>query len=180
MSISRKETREEKRKAFEAVVSGYESYLLRYVSHLIRDVNAAQDVVQETFIRLYERWHEEMERSAKLSSWLYRVAHNCAVDHIRKESRRHLLHERQSKEEEHSIIAERHVAGEISEEAERAVKALGKLSLKEQQLVILKVYEEMSYREISEIAGLSVSNVGYILHFAMKKMADELKKAEML
>jgi DNA-directed RNA polymerase specialized sigma24 family protein len=43
-------------------------------------------------------------------------------------------------------------------------------------MVILKVYEEKSYKEISEITGLSVSNVGYILHFAMKKLAEELKK----
>ena len=52
------------------------------------------------------------------------------------------------------------------------------MSLREQQLVILKVYEEMSYKEISEITDLTVSNVGYILHHAMRKMADALKKTK--
>jgi RNA polymerase sigma-70 factor (ECF subfamily) len=58
----------------------------------------------------------------------------------------------------------------------RARSALRSLSPREQQLVILKVYEEKSYREISEITGLTSGNVGYILHHAMRKMAQLLKK----
>jgi len=50
------------------------------------------------------------------------------------------------------------------------------LSAREQQLVILKVYEEKTYKEISEITGLSAGNVGYILHHAMKKMSQVLKQ----
>ena len=65
---------------------------------------------------------------------------------------------------------------EISEDAERAAQALQTLSLREQQLVVLKIYEDKSYAEISEISGLTVGNVGYILHYAMKKLAAELRK----
>lgn len=50
------------------------------------------------------------------------------------------------------------------------------LNHREQQLVILKVYEEKSYREISGITGLTVGNVGYILHHAMKKLARHLRE----
>ena len=66
----------------------------------------------------------------------------------------------------------------FTDAGEQAAVALQTLSLREQQLVILKVYEEKSYREISDITGLTVSNVGYVLHHAMKKLARELKNAK--
>ena len=137
--------------------------------------DAAQDVVQTTFLRLFTKWTDPMEPGGKLSSWLYRVAHNCAVDHMRKETRRRTLHLKQAEERPTFVAPNRGKAFCISEGAEKAVVALRQLSVREQEVVILKVYEEKSYREISEITGLTVGNVGYILHHAMKKMATQLK-----
>ena len=82
--------------AFETVVSEYESALLRYVARIVSDACAAQDVVQDTFIKLLKNWKDEIAPSPQLSSWLYRVAHNCAVDYLRKESRRRVLHRQQA------------------------------------------------------------------------------------
>jgi len=162
--------------AFDTIVSEYEGMLLRYVSRIVLCHEAAQDVVQDTFIKLFKNWEKELRPSPELSSWLYRVAHNCAVDHLRKETRRNLLHKREAKEHDEFSLPDRGADSTINEAAEKAAAALRKLSLREQQLVILKVYEEKSYKEISEITGLTVSNVGYTLHFAMKKLAEELKK----
>lgn len=178
MDTGRKQSREEQVASYEALVKAYQAPLLRYASRILCDLSAAQDVVQNAFIKLFKSWKEELEPSPKLLSWMYRVTHNCAVDYLRKESRRKNLHTRVSEEEEAIILPDRGEAFRISEEAAQAVKALHNLSLREQQLVILKIYEGKSYREISEIAELTVSNVGYILHYAMKKMADELKKAK--
>lgn len=163
---------------FRALVDEYEAALLRYAARIVGDRNAAQDVVQETFIRLLQRWKDPLEPSSRLSSWLYRVTHNCAVDHLRRESRRKLLHVRHAEQADAFVPADRGRSFRVSEAATRAAAALKNLSLREQQLVILKVYEEKSYREIAEITGLSMGNVGYILHHAMRKMAQELKKAK--
>jgi len=176
MSKSRKDLRQARRDAFEAVVSQYEGPLLRYTGRILLDRDAAQDVVQNAFIKLFRRWKDELKPSPQVSSWLYRVAHNGAVDYLRKENRRRALHQRHARDRLDFAPADRGDAFRISEDAHRAVKALHNLSLREQQLVVLKVYEEKSYREIAEIAGLTVSNVGYILHHAMKKMATALKK----
>jgi len=160
--------------AMDGIVSRYEAALLRYAARIVADPDAAQDVVQETFIRLLEKWREALEPSAALSAWLYRVAHNCAVDHVRRESRRNAAHERHA--EEQSALEERMdvpgpgFAGNDDAE-KRAMAALRTLKPREQQLVILKVIEGKSYREISEIAGMSVGNVGYVLHHAMRKLA---------
>jgi len=177
MKKEQKTARAERFAAFEIVVSEYEAALLRYAGRILHNDNAAQDVVQNAFIRLFKSWEDEMTPSPKLSSWLYRVTHNCAVDFMRKESRRRLLHKRHSEEQEQFATPDRGKGFRISERAERAAAALRTLKMREQQLVVLKIYEEKSYKEISQITGLTVSNVGYILHHAMKKMARELKKA---
>jgi RNA polymerase sigma factor (sigma-70 family) len=178
MSKSRKQLQTERLTAFEEVVKHYEAALLRYVSRLVNNSDITQDIVQNTFIRLFRKWQDEMVVSANISSWLYRVAHNCAIDYMRKETRRRELHEKHAKERPTFAPPDRGQGFRITEAAAQASEALQTLSERERQLVVLKVYEEKSYKEISEIADLSVSNVGYILHHAMKKMATHLKSAK--
>ena len=176
MSMTGGEYNAAKLASFEIIVSEYESVLLRYVVRIVQSQDAAQDIVQDTFIKLLNKWKDELRPSPEISSWLYRVAHNCAVDYLRRETRLNLLHNREAEERDDFVQPNRGEDFRINETAEKAATAVRHLSLREQQLVILKIYEEKSYKEISEITGLTVTNVGYILHFAMKKLADELKK----
>ncbi|MEM7396947.1 MAG: sigma-70 family RNA polymerase sigma factor, partial [Verrucomicrobiota bacterium] len=79
------------------MITEYESSLLRYATRILRDENAAQDVVQNTFIKLHKAWIDGTTRpNRQLSGWLYRVTHNHAVDYIRRESRLRVLHEQQA------------------------------------------------------------------------------------
>ena len=178
MSASAKGKQARKLAAFERVVSEYEAPLLRYASRLLMNSDLAQDVVQNTFIRFFRRWKDVMEPSPQVSSWLYRVAHNCAVDILRSESRRKAMHEKHAEDRIDFHPPDRGRGFRISEAAARAAAALQTLSLRERELVVLKVYEEKSYKEIGEIMGLTVSNVGYILHHAMKKLAAELNRTK--
>ncbi len=163
---------------FEAIVSTYEGALLRYAHRLLQNRDTAQDVVQDTFIRLYRTWQDPFEPGPAIQTWLYRVAHNSAVDHVRRESRMESLHLKHAAEhaEETAPAPDQHLCA-VGDEAERAARALETLSLRDRQLILLKVYEEKSYKEISAITGLSVSNVGYSLHHAMKKLAAALHES---
>jgi RNA polymerase sigma factor (sigma-70 family) len=161
--------------AFEKIVAEYESPLLRYATRILRSSHAAQDVVQSAFLKLLANWTGDWTPSAHLATWLYRVTHNCAVDQVRRESRREVHHQRHAEETDQTIPPDLGEASDVSDEALQAMASLRKLPMREQELVILKVFEEKSYKEISEITGLSVSNVGYILHFAMKKMAAGMR-----
>ena len=79
----------------------------------------------------FKKWKEELEPSPKLSSWLYRVTHNCAVDYLRKETRHRNLHSNFAEEKEHFVLPNRGEAFRVSEEAARAVKALHTLSIRD-------------------------------------------------
>mgnify|MGYP006301609787 CR=1 FL=1 len=176
MSKPRGRKRQERLAAFDRVVSEYEAPLLRYTARILQDEDAAQDVVQDAFIKLFRRWKKELRPSPQVSSWLYRVAHNAAVDHLRKRSRRDQLHKSHAAERVSFVPPDRGEGFRVSEAAQQAAAALRSLSPREQQLVVLKVYEEKSYREMSDITGLSTGNIGYILHHAMRKLANRLKR----
>lgn len=176
MKKSRKQEKKERLEAFETLVSTYEAPLLRYASRVLGCYDTAQDVVQDTFIRLVRKWRGDLTPGPAVSGWLYRVAHNCAIDYLRKDTRRRQLHDRHSKRSVPFTPADRGTEFRLSDEAVRAARVLRTLSLREQQLVSLKVYDEKTYREISRITGLSIGNVGYILHHAMKKMAAAIRK----
>jgi RNA polymerase sigma factor (sigma-70 family) len=174
MREKKRQRRSAKQQAFEAVVNCYEAALLRYVSRIVCDEALAQDVVQDSFLQLLRKWDGPMEESSRLSSWLYRVAHNRAVDTVRRQSRRRALHLRHAAEQPSCAAPNCGESSEVGDRALAASTALRELSEREQQLVMLKVYEEKSYKEIAQIAGLSAGNVGYILHHAMRKLAEKL------
>ena len=171
------ESAEERHREFEALVEKFEAPLLRYASRILNNSRSCEDVVQTAFIKLFKALDTHTFNDAQMSSWLYRVTHNAAVDYLRKESRRTVLHKKHGDDfvlTRPTMVdpAER----EISDAAAEAAQALNALSLRERQIVILKVYEEKTYKEISSITGYTEGNVGYILHHALKKLASEMSK----
>ncbi len=161
----------------EAVVAAYERQLLVHVTRITGNASIAEDVVQETFIKLAGQWRGPMEPGPPISAWLYKVAHNGAIDALRRERRRGELHRAQAEEIDETVPpSEGQGRNPLPLEAQRVRDALGALSERERALIVLKVYEERSYKEIAEIAGLSVGNVGFILHTAMKKLAAVLER----
>jgi RNA polymerase sigma factor (sigma-70 family) len=156
----------------EAVITAHESALLRYAGGLLRDAHAAQDVVQNAFIKLFRQWGPGMTPTPMLKAWLFRVVHNEAVDHMRREKRRGLLHERHAMENDNQTNR----AHDPSDQIERILEAVRRLDADEQQVVLLRIQEGLSYREISQITGRSEGNVGCILHHAVKKLGQWVKR----
>lgn len=159
--------------AFDAVVSALEAPLLRYASRIANNAAMAEDIVQNAFVKLIRAWKGDFENTPELSAWLYRAVHNEAVDLIRSEERRRRLHMEHGGE---AMARPGQGEGEPTEAGAVAAEALGMLSAKEREIVVLKIYEEKSYREIAGIMGLSTDNVGVTLHGAMKKLAAILDR----
>ena len=162
----------------EAIMAEHETALLRYAARLLNNPAAAQDVVQETFVKLYRFWRDGSWPTERLSSWLYRVTHNAAVDHIRMESRLRLLHTRKSEDPVTSDDpSDPPRQWDRAEQMALALVHMRKLDAAEQQVLILRLQQGLAYKEISAITGRSEGNVGCLLHHAVKKLAASLKKA---
>ncbi|MDD5676977.1 MAG: sigma-70 family RNA polymerase sigma factor [Kiritimatiellae bacterium] len=162
---------------FEAIITAHESVLLRYVARLVNDAAAAQDVVQETFIKLFRVWRNGARPTDNLRPWLYRVAHNTAIDYIRRESRLHRLHEQEASDRAAPDPAN---PGDPPERVQMVLDHLRHLDPAEQQVLLLRMQEGLSYREISLITGRTEGNIGCILHHAVKNISASLKKAGLI
>ncbi len=152
----------------------YQSILLRYATRVLNNGTAAQDVVQEAFIRLHAHWDEVVGRGTPLKGWLFRTTHNAAVDHIRKESRRRLLLQRQD------FHAELHVPRMDDEREALVLQHLNVLKPQEREVLVLRLQEGMAYREIAEIIQRSEGYVGTLIHSATKKLSQCLRQAGVL
>ncbi len=157
----------------EGAMKEYQSVLLRYASRVLNNEDAAQDVVQEAFIRLHANWEKIAERGVSLRGWLFRTTHNAAVDYIRKESRRHRLHQRQSSESD-PHASDPHGR---DERHELVFQHLHVLKPKERSVLVLRLQEQMSYKEIAAVLKRSEGYVGTLVHAATKKLSQSLKQA---
>jgi RNA polymerase sigma factor (sigma-70 family) len=153
------------RQVFEAE----ESPLLRFAYGLTGQREAAEDLVQDAFLKLHAHWREVSNPRA----WLFKTVRNLALNHLRD-------HKRESPMEN----SDHHPApGSDPGQSLFRLEAIGTLQLlvselnpQDRQLITLKYHENLKYEEISRRTGLTVGNVGYKLHHALKNLADSLRR----
>lgn len=151
-----------------------ESPLLGFAHQMVKDDQHAQDVVQEAFLRLQTRLDEVQQPKA----WLYTIVRRLAIDHIRR-ARKVVPFTRTEDETEVEPVDPEPTPDALTEAEERSGLmrvCIERLNPREQTLVRLKFIENLSYQQISERMNLTVSNVGYSLHHALKSLELELNK----
>jgi RNA polymerase sigma factor (sigma-70 family) len=150
------------------LVREHEGPLMAYARRLLEgDVDGARDIVQEAYLRFFRGGGRgQVDRPA---SWLFRVCRNLALDTRRKESRMTRLSEA-SRETLPDRVAGPDRLLEHKEVSHAIVGALRALSDKQQEVLRLKFQGGLTYQEISEVTGYSVTNVGFILHQALRAL----------
>ena len=154
--------------AFERLVLEYQAGLLRYATRLLGCPDAAQDAVQETFLRLLR----ERQETLRVSHWLLKVCRNLCTDRQRKEARMQRRHTQVAVPE-----VEREEVGEVEarEDRESVGALLQELPEGEREVLLLKVCDGRSYREIAELTGLSLHHVGSAVHRGLRRLAIGLR-----
>ena len=152
------------------IVEHYEKPLIRYAQRVLGDSERARDVVQDTFLQLCRQPKEKL--GDNVTAWLYRVCRNRALDVCKKESRMSHVSDPETTAIE-SREPDQLQQLESLETALSAKQLLNKLPDQQQEVIRLKVAHELSYREISDITGLTVSNVGYLLHTGLKSLREQ-------
>jgi RNA polymerase sigma factor (sigma-70 family) len=149
-----------------------ETPLLRYAFSLVGRRAIAEEIVQEVFLQLHTHWAEVDAPKA----WLFRSVRNRAYNHVR-DNKREVLNLGDS-DSQSSVAAEE--SAEASLEHMEAIAAmrqsLEELDESDRQLVKLKYFSDLKYRDISAETGLNIGNVGYRLHHILKELADKLRK----
>ena len=155
-------------KEYNDCVALYADNVFRFIVKNLRHEEDARDVVQTAFEKLWI--NREAVDNAKSKSYLFTVAYNQMIDHLRKVKRIYLKDEFN----ENAKVTHRHInnAKAILEEA------LSKLGETQRSLVVLKDYEGYNYEEIGQITGLSASQVKVYLHRARLQLKEYIVKIE--
>lgn len=143
---------------FADIMGRYEAKLMRYVVYLIHDDAMARDVVQETFIKTYVNI-KGFKPKYRFSSWIYRIAHNEAMNAIKRE--KHLDHSLDI-DEAQDVLYEPTIIHEIDRTILQGdVRAcLDELDIKYREVLMLQYYENMKYSEIADILHAPPTTVG--------------------
>ena len=165
--------------AYEQLIKRYKNRLLNYIYRFIGNQEEAEDIVQETFLRLY-RNRNSYTRVAKFSTWIYTIAGNLARTELRRHKRRRLfsLSDIGSEDKDYDIPdnsfnPESYVNSTL--QIEVIHKEIAGLSPKFREVIILRDIEELSYEEISKIIQIPIGTVKSRVNRARLRLQKRLK-----
>jgi RNA polymerase sigma-70 factor (ECF subfamily) len=158
------------------LVARFEGPLVLYARRTLGggggDLARARDVVQEAFLRLC-RCGPGGVAEDRVAAWLYTVCRRAALDVRRKERRMTLISD-EAAERIDGTAADPAALAERGDSAARVMSMVERLPDNQREAIVLKFGHGLSYKEIAEVMGQSVSNVGVLIHVGMKSVRERL------
>jgi RNA polymerase sigma-70 factor (ECF subfamily) len=162
-------------RSFSELVKRHQKGLLRMSLRFVKDLDTAEDVVQESFIKAYEKLHS-FEGRASFKSWLFQIAVNNARNRIR-DSRKNMIDIEMVQlavgAEAESGLVHRSVAGMLQEEVD-------KLPDRQRTALVLRVYEDLSFKEIAEIMACPYDTAKANYRHALMKLREVFEEQQEL
>lgn len=163
--------------AFNAIVDAYAERIYRHILRMVRRPEDADDLTQETFIKIWKALPNFRSESA-LYTWIYRIATNVSLSHLERAKR---LKSISFDEVEHRVNA--HAVHHASVDTDQVLRilndAIEALPDKQRSVFVMRYYDELSYDDISEITGTSVGALKASYHHAVKKVEQFVKQQEL-
>jgi len=159
--------------AFRELISEYKERLYWHIRNIVKSHDDTDDILQNTFLKIF-RNIDQFKGESKLYSWMYRIATNESLTFLNKKSRRLQI---TSEDLQNQIIdsLESDVYFEGDEIQLKLQKAVASLPAKQQQVFNMKYFQELKYREMSEILDTSEGALKASYHIASKKIEEYLK-----
>ena len=166
------------------LVARWEQPLFRFAFRLLERPEDARDVCQETFLRILRK-SERFREGARFSTWMYQIALNLCRDQVRRRKRWRLVPLDAPPAGENGRPAPRDLAADGDDpgrtldrhERRRAVaRALDAIPREQREVLVLKEYEGLKFREIAEILGCPESTVKSRMYYGLSALRSELSK----
>lgn len=169
-------------RAFDLLLSRNQSKLFSYILFVVRDNDKANDIFQETFVKVITKLHEKKyTTSGKFSAWIMRIAHNVIMDNYR-DIRAQNVVETSSDNDLSNLrsegildtnVEEKFVNDQIMDDVK---KMMNLLPASQREVVYMRFYQEMSFKEIAEATGVSINTSLGRMRYAilnLRRMAKE-------
>jgi RNA polymerase sigma-70 factor (ECF subfamily) len=162
--------------SYKELFSRYQKKLFIYIFHLVRNRDEAEDVLQNVFSKTYKNI-KDFDTSRKFSSWIYRIAHNEAINFLKRRNKRYSVSwedittskDKLDTATNDEMPEEKWEHLEIVREVDRAMEKLPK---KYQQVLKLRYFQEYSYEDIGQILKKPVNTIGTLINRAKKKLLE--------
>ena len=171
--------------AFREIVVRFERPIYSLIVRMVQDPGTAEDLAQEVFIKAFRRL-DTYDPVRKLSSWLFKIAHNTTIDHLRRHAPETVpLEGGKDRDEENrgglaAVLSDESTedpsaAAERKDMARSLERAISRLRPEYREVVVLFYIEGASYQEICDAMDLPLGTVKTNLHRARKELAEEMK-----
>ena len=171
--------------AFRELVRRYERPVFNLVVRMVRDRETAEDLSQDSFVKAFSRLATYRAEQGKFSNWLFKIAHNTALDHLRRGTLVTVSLEPHDPSEGGGLQAvvsdpddpsplDAAVAGSLSEALEAGLE---RLRPEYREVLVLRAQEGLAYEEIAQVMGLPLGTVKTYIHRARKELAALLTSA---
>src|SRR5499426_2817597 len=156
--------------AFDEIMIRYERQIYRVCYRFVENRDDAMDLAQEVFIKAFEHLGT-FRRESSLKTWLYRIAMNHCINHVKKHSPEFI----EVNEYTGSVRASVQSQLEEREQREQFRRLVKQLPPKLKAILELRINEQLSYEEIAKISGRSVSTIKASVFFALEKLRELIK-----
>ena len=172
---------EGKNQAFDILLNRYKNRLYSYIYFIVRNAELAEDIFQETFVKAIMTIKQgRYTENGKFPAWITRIAHNLVIDYFRQERNENVVSNDESEVDllNNISLSEGTVETEIiSNQIHHDVRHLVKLLPENQrEVVYMRFYQDMSFKEIAEVTGVSINTALGRMRYAilnLRRMAEE-------
>ena len=178
-------------KAFDQIVLRYKDKLYTFLYMIVGDYDLAQDLAQDTYLRIFKNKNSYNKMSAKFSTWMYTIAKNGAFTELRKKKRRKTyavseVRKKGNDGEDYEFqipdLSERDLESKMMTEYKRESiqSALSQLKQDFRTIIILRDIQELSYDHISRIVEVPIGTVKSRINRAREKLLELLKGKDLI
>lgn len=168
-------------RAFDVLLYRYKDKLFSYICFIVRNRDLADDIFQETFVKAIVTLQKGgYSGSGKFGAWLTRIAHNLMIDYFRQTKNESLISNDESELDlfNDSSLSESNIEDEMicSQTLEDIRRLVNQLPENQREVVFMRYYQDLSFKEISDITGVSINTALGRMRYALiniRKMAEE-------
>ncbi len=175
--------------AFRELMNRHQSKVYSYIYSMIGSAGLADDIFQETFTKVITKMDDTYNEQGKWIAWVMRIAHNATIDHIRKQKRFVDVssnYDKESNTDFYDRLPDEDLVGaqeqlEKEEAKSSLMKHIAELPEEQRQVVMLRHYYEMPFKEIAELTNVSINTALGRMRYALinlRKLFDQEKEQE--
>ena len=168
--------------AFDELLERTQTKLFTYIMFVVRDHDMADDIFQETFVKVITKLQQGLYTdTGKFQFWLTRIAHNCIMDWYRLQQGRHLVEPNEDNNLENlrgaSVLDVDRETELVNEQVLRDVKKMMEaLPAPQREVVYMRFYQQLSFKEIAELTGVSINTSLGRMRYALINMRHMAKR----